>query len=716
MHRSLVALLALVPAAAALTFGPEADARDSFPEGEVVFRPECFNSYVDEDLAMAVPTSAPGGGLARSGSGKGGGGAKPKPKAPAPMQPSAPPPPPMPAPMDSSADVGGAPMPMEMEESAPVINFGRDKPIDGADSSRRAAEKKVAQAEEAARKSQEEATRAEAAAASARKAAEKAAKEAEKARETASSGDAELDDRSVAQRVMDWGAKIYLSNDDSMSLAAAQRLLYAVKNDVWFGPDQVRPHELLNYFSFDTVTPDADQTFDVLASAEQHGDSLAVALAVKGSTPERQPLDLTAIVDVSGSMNAEGRMDYTKRGLHLMADQLKSGDRVDIVMFDDGKCVPLENYVEGRDDPSLLTRTIDGLQPDGGTNLDMGLREGYRVAKAHRGTNGRNRRVMLLSDAMMNLGDVDENTVSEIGKSFEGDGIRLTGVGVGRDFNDKVLDMLTEKGKGAYVYLGSEAVVDRIFGVGFPSLTQTIAHDVQFELQLPDSLAMERFYGEEASTNAADVQPINYYAGTSQVFLQDLTIKKGDPVRNDPVVFTVRYTDALTGEPEQRVFKTTVGAMLDADKHNVRKARALMAFSDVLMAKSMHMGECNEPLSAYAQRAALLPDDAEVGYVNGLLTHMCGDFELPSVVSSKTVAYKVKVDADIPIAEVALSCSGSRWSSPLSGSTTVARFDATPGACELTLSGQVDMTAAVDVPETGGDVRCVVRGGRLACM
>jgi hypothetical protein len=132
--------------------------------------------------------------------------------------------------------------------------------------------------------------------------------------------------------------------------------------------------------------------------------------------------------------------------------------------------------------------------------------------------------------------------------------------------------------------------------------------------------------------------------------------------------------------------------------------------------KSMHMGACDEPLATYAERAAMLPDDAEVGYVNGLLTKMCGDFDLPSVVSSRSVAYKVKVDADIPIAEVALQCNGSRWSSPMSGSTTVASFDATPGACEVTLSGQVDMTAAVDVPETGGDVRCVVRGGRLACM
>ncbi|MBW1881713.1 MAG: hypothetical protein JRJ84_25420, partial [Deltaproteobacteria bacterium] len=48
---------------------------------------------------------------------------------------------------------------------------------------------------------------------------------------------------------LDWGATVYLSNDDSMSLASAQRLLCAVDNGRSFSPAQVRPHELLNYFS-----------------------------------------------------------------------------------------------------------------------------------------------------------------------------------------------------------------------------------------------------------------------------------------------------------------------------------------------------------------------------------------------------------------------------------------------------------------------------------
>jgi hypothetical protein len=51
-----------------------------------------------------------------------------------------------------------------------------------------------------------------------------------------------------------WGATVFLSNDDSMSLASAQRVLFALSRGLPLDPAQVRPHELLNYFSFDTVT------------------------------------------------------------------------------------------------------------------------------------------------------------------------------------------------------------------------------------------------------------------------------------------------------------------------------------------------------------------------------------------------------------------------------------------------------------------------------
>ncbi len=514
----------------------------------------------------------------------------------------------------------------------------------------------------------------------------------------------------------DWGATVYLSNDDSMSLASAQRVLYATASGIRLKASEIRPHELLNYFSFDTKPVREGQLFSVLGVAEQQGETLSVAMSVKGANPPRQALDLTMVVDRSCSMQAEDRMSYTKKGMTIMSDSLTKGDRVDLVLFDSSVCTPLENFVVGRDDPSLLTDAINAIQPTSATDLDAGLREAYRIQtdRDPSETHLRNRRVMLVTDANLNSGNVNEALVSEVGKQFEENDIRLTGIGVGREFNDKMLDKLTEKGKGAYIYLGSDAVVERVFGPGFESMTRTIAHEVQFSIELPNSLAMEKFYGEESSTNAEDVQPINYYANTSQVFLQDLHIRNGQAVRTDPVVLKIRYRDAVTGEPGIQEFRTTIGALLDGDVHNLHKAQALIAWSDVLLMKAMGGNACGDPLANYSDLASQLSDDAEIAYVNGLIGKTCR-VDMANVVASG-VDFKVRVDSDIPIAEVGLQCDRRSSSSKLSASDTVARFkNARPGMCTLTLQGQVAMRAEVEVPQTGGDLRCLVRGGRMTC-
>lgn len=525
-----------------------------------------------------------------------------------------------------------------------------------------------------------------------------------------------LERHQAPRRAWDWGARVYLSNDDSMSLASAQRILWALQRQVPLRAAEVRPHELLNYFSFDAVAPAEGRTFGVLGSATQQDDTLTVALAVRGANPERQPLDLTLLVDRSCSMAAEGRMDYTRRGLSQLVDHLQTGDRVDLVLFDSGVCTPVENYVVGRDDPAVLRSAVEQMRPHTGTDLNLGLQTAYalQTARDDASVRDRNRRVLLVTDALLNEGVVDQALVAQVGTNLEQHDIRLSGVGVGREFNDKMLDKLTENGKGAYVYLGSEAVVDRVFGPMFDALVRTVAHDVHFSIDLPPSLAMERFYGEEASTNREDVKPIHYFAGTTQLFLQDLHVSDRGVVRDDPITMRIEYRDAITDEPTVQELKTTVGALLDADPHNVRKGQALMAFSDWVLAGAMGGDACGEPLAVYRDRASALEADAEIGYVNGLVGQRCG--VAMTTVVSRGVQLKLKLDADQPISTVAVTCGGIRRRESLRAGDQIARFDnLAPGACTVELDGAVPLAAAIDVPSTGGDLRCVVRGGRVSC-
>jgi Ca-activated chloride channel family protein len=169
----------------------------------------------------------------------------------------------------------------------------------------------------------------------------------------------------------DWGQAIYLSNDDTMSLSSAQRVIFAIDKFLPLPLAHIRPHELLNYFSFETAPVAQGDDFSVLADIAPDPKQAGIynlALAIKGRPVDmqaRRNANLTFVVDRSGSMSDEGRMSYLKRGMNQMLGQLKTGDLVNVVLFDHEECTPIENFVVGRDSPEILKKAIDRMQPRG---------------------------------------------------------------------------------------------------------------------------------------------------------------------------------------------------------------------------------------------------------------------------------------------------------------------------------------------------------------
>jgi Ca-activated chloride channel homolog len=450
-------------------------------------------------------------------------------------------------------------------------------------------------------------------------------------------------------RYHDWGAKLYLSNDDSMSLSSAQRVLYAIDRFLPIPQEHVRPHELLNYFSFDTAPVARTDDFSVHAELQPKpgaAGQFTLGLSVAGrdvTLAERRNGALTFVVDRSGSMSDEGRMNYLKRGLNRMTQELKTGDLVNLVLFDDQVCVPVENFVVGRDPMSVLTGAISRLAPRGSTDVNLGLQKGYALAD-NAYSSSHNNRVILITDALANTGVTDEAMIALIGKHYDQRRIRLSGVGVGSDFNDSLLDRLTERGKGAYVFLGSEAEVDAVFGARFNSLVETVANDVHFRLHLPPSLGLDVFYGEESSTVKEDVQAIHYFAGTSQMFLSDVSARGGQLRPQDSVMLSVEYENAETGVDQVEEFAFNLGQIAERSR-NVQKARLIMSFIDGVRdttnsnaerreyraggwRDSYAADQCARGKQSLADQARVIGDDPEVRRVLKLWDTYCSRYEI----------------------------------------------------------------------------------------
>ena len=102
---------------------------------------------------------------------------------------------------------------------------------------------------------------------------------------------------------------------------------------------------------------------DWLTGAHQATLQISVISTVDPTAFHRLPMNLVVVVDRSGSMASDGRLDKVKVGLHTMIDNLHDEDRLAIVEFDDR--VEIDATFGATLDRPALHAIIDRLQPRG---------------------------------------------------------------------------------------------------------------------------------------------------------------------------------------------------------------------------------------------------------------------------------------------------------------------------------------------------------------
>lgn len=210
---------------------------------------------------------------------------------------------------------------------------------------------------------------------------------------------------------------------------------------------------------------------------------------------DRPPLTLAVVVDVSGSMSADDRIGYVREGLKKMVSELYDDDRIAIITFSTGvdTLVPMTEIRGHRND---LMAAIDDLAADGSTNIHDGLREGYEaIQDAWQG--GRQNRVILLSDGQATTGVTDTTIIMSMSRAYNSDGIGLTTVGLGTDFNLALMQGLAQQADGNFYFLESPTAVDEVFTEELAYFTLPVAFDVTLDVRTGQDYEVVRASGSD---------------------------------------------------------------------------------------------------------------------------------------------------------------------------------------------------------------------------
>ncbi|MBN1769693.1 MAG: VWA domain-containing protein [Deltaproteobacteria bacterium] len=427
---------------------------------------------------------------------------------------------------------------------------------------------------------------------------------------------------------------LYLSADDSNSQASAVIARRLIRDGALVPSRFVRTYEFLNYYDIHydfPVRSHVNVVPQMRADLDREGRA-TMQIGVQGheQTDElRRPMSITFCLDTSGSMRGTP-IELEREVVRAIASSLREGDVVSAVKWDDSRAVILDSHhVTGPDDPTVLVMAAS-LADGGSTNLEAGLAMAYELA-ARNYRAGTLNRLVLVSDGQANTGVTAEELIAVHASDAEREGIYLVGVGTGDGYNDTLMDTVTDKGKGAYVFIDSAAEARRQFVDHFYANMEIAVMDVRVELTLPPQLRMEEFHGEDISTVPEEVDPQHLAPNDAMVFHQYLRRCPGLGDA-DPIRVVAEYTDPATRERRSDAVDTTVAGLLEGPGMQLFKGNAIVVYAEGL--KDVYdlrragnaveaQAEC-DAVRGEVQTAADLLHDPELDEIAGLITAYCG--------------------------------------------------------------------------------------------
>ncbi len=254
---------------------------------------------------------------------------------------------------------------------------------------------------------------------------------------------------------------------------------------------------------------------------------LTVTTANVGIQSDRKPMNLSIVLDRSGSMEDDRKMDYAKKAFASLIDQLKPDDLLSVVIYDDVIDVLRKAKRVGRN-KSELKKIIDEVYPRGSTNLGGGLLEGLRQAVKNSGKQYVNR-VVLLSDGLANVGMTSPEELNRVAREYRHQSISITTMGVGLDYNENLMMGLAESGGGNYYFIERPNNLASIVRKEFNMISSVLAQNAFINIKLGKGVLVNDIVGcEYRNEGGWYIVPVgDLYANDRREFTVELTIPEG---------------------------------------------------------------------------------------------------------------------------------------------------------------------------------------------
>ena len=246
-------------------------------------------------------------------------------------------------------------------------------------------------------------------------------------------------------------------------------------------------------------------------------------------TRERKPLNLSIVIDRSGSMSGQP-LEEAKKCASMIVNSLKGTDRISVITYDDNADIIVSSTKAVH--KTEILRAIERIRSGGMTDLHSGWLLAAEQVARYKTENSINR-VLLLSDGMANTGLTDQYEINSQCSELAETGVTTSTYGLGEHFNERLMVEMGRAGRGQSYYGQKVEDLEDPFREEFDLLSNTIASKLEIFVEYPDFVKLEllnNYNGRDPLWKMPDLA----YGGEAWALFK-LTIKEGDLQRSGRV-------------------------------------------------------------------------------------------------------------------------------------------------------------------------------------
>lgn len=281
----------------------------------------------------------------------------------------------------------------------------------------------------------------------------------------------------------------------------------------------------------------------------------------------RTPLNLVLVIDRSGSMEGTP-LEYVRHACSYVVDLLTPTDILSVVTFEEFVEVLLPP--QRVTDKAMVKERIATIQPGNTTNLYEGLSIGAGQA-LHTKEGNRATRMVVLSDGDPTAGVQDFPSLVNLAGEMKRQGITLTFLGFGPDYNEELLAGMAKRAGGNYYYIPRPELIPEIFRSELDKLMTVVARNLTLEIKTARWTTLRQTQGQATSPGEREFSfPLSdIERGSSVQRILDFEFP------NHPLGWyriadaKLRYDDLVTGKTETLPMDLVLEFTADAARYSV---------------------------------------------------------------------------------------------------------------------------------------------------